>query len=109
MRHGPYSAWLPVVALPIAMWWLTPEDWPRWMFMWLLAFAIFVGCKWLSWWTTPNNGVSIARQIGYWIAWPGFDIAGFYRTLPAPSRRVVGGECLHSTLFLLAAGKLAFV
>jgi Membrane bound O-acyl transferase family len=54
---------------------------PRWAFMWQLAFAFFVGCKALTWWTTPTAGISLGRQIGYLIAWPGLDAKAFFHTL----------------------------
>lgn len=75
--------WLPIVALPAAVIWLTPADWPRWVFMWMFAFAIFAGCKWLTWRTTPA-GAPWPRQAGYLFAWPGMDAPSF---LYAASRR----------------------
>jgi hypothetical protein len=51
---------------------------PRWAFMWQLAFAIYVGFKALTWWTTPAVGVSLRRRLGYLIAWPGLDAKAFF-------------------------------
>src|SRR5947208_259732 len=57
--------------------------------MWLLAFAIFAACKGLTWWTTATTGVSLARQLGYLIAWPGLDAKAFFHsaTLLRPTGR----------------------
>src|SRR5437870_8997075 len=84
MRHRNFSAWLPVLTLPSAIVFFTPADCPRWVIMWLLAFAIFVGCKWLTWRTTPAKGASARRQLGYLLAWPGLDAPTF---LHAPNRQ----------------------
>jgi len=46
------SAWwaaLPLVVFPmVAM--LTSSLMPRWAFMWAMAFALYAGCKWLTYW-----------------------------------------------------------
>src|SRR5271167_4278949 len=41
--------WGPLILLPVAVLIGTPPALPRWLLMWLLAFAIFAGCKWLTW------------------------------------------------------------
>jgi hypothetical protein len=98
MRAGTVIAWLPIVALPMAALLFTPDHWPRWAFMWLLAWTIFAGCKWLTWWTAPTHGASVRRQLGYLVAWPGLDAAVF---LHAPSPRVP-----PLSAWLFALGKL---
>jgi hypothetical protein len=46
--------------------------------MWMLAAAIFFGCKWQSWWESRYvPGATFARSIGYLLAWPGMDAAAF--------------------------------
>ncbi len=45
--------------------------------MWLLAFSIYGGCKWLTWRRTCLHGVTRGRQIGYLLAWPGMDADAF--------------------------------
>ena len=71
---------------------------PQWAFMWLLAFAIFVGCKWLTWCTAPR-GASGWLQLGYLMAWPGLDACTFLIT---PNRLLP-----PMGAWLFAAGKLA--
>ena len=50
---------------------------PRWAVMWTLAFVIYCGCKWLTWWRAPIRGVPLWRHAGYLLAWPGLDAAAF--------------------------------
>src|ERR1700744_4625000 len=45
-RHA--ADWLPLVVLPVLV--LAARNiFPAWVFMWLLAGALFYGCKWLTW------------------------------------------------------------
>src|ERR1700722_9840685 len=98
MSTVPTVAWSPLLILPTMVIVFTPAGWPRWTIMWLLAAAIFAGCKWLTWRTTPCQGVSASRQIAYLLAWPGMDAAAFFRTL---NLRI---PPLHAWLF--AIGKI---
>ncbi len=77
-------AWLPVVMLPAATLLLVPDDWPRWMLMWLFVWTIFAGCKWLTWWTAPS-GAPWWRHCGYLTLWPGLDADSFLQS-PSVSR-----------------------
>jgi alginate O-acetyltransferase complex protein AlgI len=66
------------VAPAVAVLLLAPPGLPRWAFMWALAAAIFVGCKWLTWWTWLGGGAAPAwRHLAYWLAWPGMDAPAF--------------------------------
>lgn len=67
----------PILLLPPIAWLLIPDDWPRWAWMWTLAFAIYVGCKWLTWRRTPTKSVGTGKQIAYLLFWPGLDAAAF--------------------------------
>ena len=71
------TGWLPLLILPTAVLLLAPEAWPRWLFMWTLAFTIFVGCKWLTWRRTYVPDAPTWRHLGYLIAWPGLDARAF--------------------------------
>jgi hypothetical protein len=75
---SPFIAWLPLLFLPTATILWIPRD-TRWESMWVFAFAIFVGCKWLTWWTGPG-GPPWWRHLGYLFAWPGMDAAAFLST-----------------------------
>ncbi len=81
-----WQGWLPLVVLPWCVVFYTPATWPRWAFMWILALAIFVGCKWLTWRRTPVPGVSFWKSAGYLGAWPGLDAASFLNPHSAPSK-----------------------
>jgi hypothetical protein len=82
-------AWLPLVALPLAtiafLSLLVP-----WVFMWLLALAIFVGCKWQTCWEAPARHLaSWQRSVAYLILWPGMNAEEFLATDTEPP----GVEC----------------
>ena len=70
---------LPVLAL-LARNYVAP-----WQFMWLMAAAIFLSCKWLTFWRARRQivRVRIGRALGYFFLWPGMDAERFLRP-PAP-------------------------
>lgn len=75
--------WLAILAaVPVtaAILCVSPEmtGWGR---MWLLAVAIYLGCKWLTW---IGCGVpsTLSRSLAYWLAWPGLDATAFLSTAP---------------------------
>ena len=81
-----WQGWGLVLLLPAAVILLVPSTWPRWAFMWSLAFGIYAGCKWLTWCRTPVKGVPVWRHAGYLLAWPGLDAAAFLNSrLSVPS------------------------
>jgi hypothetical protein len=72
-----WPGWLPLLLLPtlaVAM----RDRMPAWLFMWLLAFAIFLGLKWQTWWQARDRvSHSTARSLAYLAAWPGMDADAF--------------------------------
>jgi hypothetical protein len=50
---------------------------PPWALMWLLALAIFLACKWLTWRQCEAVKTTPSRQTGYFFAWPGLDAKAF--------------------------------
>jgi alginate O-acetyltransferase complex protein AlgI len=52
-----------------------------WVFMWTLAFALFFGCKWLTW-RRAQVKTSIPRSLAYLFAWPGMDARNFLERKP---------------------------
>ncbi|MBM3996780.1 MAG: hypothetical protein FJ303_21895 [Planctomycetes bacterium] len=70
---------LPLLALPSAAVLLTPEVWPRWAFMWLFAWTIYAGCKWLTWWVASAHDANWRRHLAYLVLWPGLDADAFLR------------------------------
>jgi hypothetical protein len=74
---------LPLILLPAAVLIMTLRVWPRWATMWALAFAIYAGCKWLTWRRTHVQGAPAWRHAGYLFAWPGMDARTFLLDSPA--------------------------
>ncbi|HSB75315.1 MAG TPA: membrane bound O-acyl transferase family-domain-containing protein [Terriglobales bacterium] len=58
--------------------------------MWALAFSIFWGCKWQTWWKACQemNAIAASRSLGYLFAWPGMNAEAFLNAErhPAPPR-----------------------
>ena len=52
---------------------------PAWVFMWLLAFSVFFGCKWLTWRRGMRQVGEVNRFIsfGYFFGWVGMDAKKF--------------------------------
>lgn len=69
--------WIPVLVLPstaVACRSLLPA----WAFMWILAFAIYFGLKWLTWWRAQwQISRPVWRSVAYLLAWPGMNAGGF--------------------------------
>ena len=99
--------WAPLTALPSAALMLRNLA-PGWVFMWLLAFAIFLGCKWLTWRQACRSGSnpSLARSLAYLFAWPGMDAKPFLAT-PEPIWRKAGLPITISTRLSAAVKTLA--
>ena len=103
-----WRGWGPIIVLPIAVLLATPVEWPRWIFMWLLSFAIFAGCKWLTWRRTRAPHAPWWQHAGYLLAWPGLDAKAFLRPerLPTEDRPTLGEWTFAAVKFL--AGILTF-
>jgi predicted DCC family thiol-disulfide oxidoreductase YuxK len=81
---------LPLLILPVVT--LLFRAWmPRWGFMWAMAFALYAGCKWLTYREGRARGAAPdrLRALGYLLAWPGMDATAFLygAERPAPPRR----------------------
>ena len=63
---------------------------PAWAAMWAIAFAVFFGCKWLTWHAEAPAGVrrSPRHAAAYLFAWTGMDPAAFLArsAKPEPGR-----------------------
>jgi membrane bound O-acyltransferase family protein len=68
---------LPVMILSILVLAAFPAKAPRWCLMWLLAGAIYVGCKWLNWASSPSRAAPLRKKVAWWLAWPGMDANRF--------------------------------
>jgi predicted DCC family thiol-disulfide oxidoreductase YuxK len=111
-RHA-WRDWLPLLVLPV-MADALHNALPAWMFMWLLALAIFLGCKWLTLCrarTSPTRGAAFA----YLFAWPGMDAESFLAGTAIDRPRlgqwlIAGAETLAGAILLwfAARGSLGF-
>jgi len=96
-------AWTALIGLPICVLSLRDRVAP-WQFMWLMAGAIFFGCKWLTAWRVqkPNSHLKFAPTLGYFFAWPGMDAENFLTRPRQNSRALVfEGEPWKDELLLV--------
>jgi Membrane bound O-acyl transferase family len=100
--------WLPLAIGPPLVLLTIPADWPRWLVMWLLAGAVFLACKWLSWTHSALPASSAGRRAAYWLAWPGLNAATFLRAGGLPrngrARPLVVECCWAAAELLIGAG-----
>src|SRR6266487_592884 len=68
-----------IVSPPLAL--LARNHIAPWQFMWLMAGAIFLGCKWLTFWIARRQivHVRVGRALAYFFLWPGMDAEKFLR------------------------------
>ncbi len=73
-----WPAWIPLMVLPGTTILFRSRMAP-WGFMWALAFSIFWGCKWQTWWkaSLKMDSVGTRRSLAYLLAWPGMDAESF--------------------------------
>jgi predicted DCC family thiol-disulfide oxidoreductase YuxK len=83
-RVGNPVDWLPLAILTIAAA-VIGKDFPAWLYMWTLAFALFAGCKWLCLRKEMERGANpgLARKLGFLFGWIGMDAADFFAETPA--------------------------
>jgi alginate O-acetyltransferase complex protein AlgI len=83
-----YSCWLgPPLAIAAGWAVLAAWQWPAWVFMWVLAFVIFAGFKYLTYCEAPAGGPVVPKltRYLYLFCWPGMSFNEFART-PAARR-----------------------
>jgi alginate O-acetyltransferase complex protein AlgI len=106
--------WVPLLTLPTFAF-LSRDHQPPWLFMWSMAFAIYLGCKWLTWRraTKPLGGATgCFRSICYLLLWPGMDPAPFLSpALPDARHRITWSGAAFKTVvgafLLFGAARLA--
>lgn len=105
---GPFAskwlAWLPLAVLPIATF-ATRSLVPAWAFMWALAFAMFAGFKWLTWWRARAAGAQQGwrRELTYLLLWPGMNAREFLNANLKPRRPNAGAWVGASMKTILGA------
>jgi predicted DCC family thiol-disulfide oxidoreductase YuxK len=97
-RPKTWPGWIAPIALPIFALIARNRVQP-WIFMWLMAGAIFLGCKWLTFWSARNRHVHLrgTRVLGYLFAWPGMDPEDFL-----PKKRHRRFPRITETIFAIA-------
>jgi predicted DCC family thiol-disulfide oxidoreductase YuxK len=72
------SKWLPALGL-LALAMALGQNLSGWAFMWVMAFALFIGAKWItvSRLLFSGAGISPLRLIAYSLFWPGMNAVAF--------------------------------
>jgi hypothetical protein len=85
--------WIGLLLLP-ALALFTRNQVPPWLFMWLMAGAIFFGGKWLTFWRAKKLGIHLhlRRLPGYFFFWAGMDAARFLGSGSARDPRAEFGD-----------------
>jgi hypothetical protein len=105
-RERAWIGWMPIAVLPLACVAFRSVLIP-WVFMWLLAGAIFAGCKWRTFWDARHASFkrSWRRSAGYLLLWPGMDAEQFL-DLSGAGRHVQPREWLAALVKTLAGAAL---
>jgi hypothetical protein len=101
--------WLPLLVLvPAAA--VFGRQFPAWLYMWTLAFALFAGCKWLCFRRELAKGakVSFGIKLGFLFGWIGMDAANFFAT-PTTGKKARPLEWFAAVLKILLGSLLIWV
>ena len=79
-RVGNPADWLPLL-IPVSAAAVIGRHLAAWLYMWLLALAIFFGCKWLCLRRAHANGLttSVSKKAAFFLAWIGMDAEAFFK------------------------------
>ena len=101
--------WLPLPILGIGAA-VVGRKLPPWLYMWTNAFALFVGCKWLSFRKERERGarVSLARKIGFLVGWIGMDAGNFFAKASATGKPRLK-EFVFAVLKILTGSALIWI
>jgi len=105
-----WISWAPLAVLPLLAIALRARLLP-WVFMWLLAAAIFAGCKWQTWRESRGAGLAAGnwkRKAAYLLLWPGMDVREFFDVV-VKKPRISPGEWLRGIAKTLAGIVLIWV
>jgi alginate O-acetyltransferase complex protein AlgI len=86
-RTNSIVEWIPLVVLPLTIF-LIREHLEPWVFMWLLAAAIFAGCKWQAFYAEQAAALQAGwkRSLAFLFLWPGMNAREFFDTTAVPSK-----------------------
>jgi hypothetical protein len=87
LRGFPPTSALPLLVLPLIVLGFRDPLAP-WEFMWAMAFALYTGCKWLTFGEAVRRGLQpgMLRSLAYLLAWPGMDAASFLDARKIPTK-----------------------
>lgn len=107
---NPRSGWLPLAVLP-AITLCFQQRFEPWVFMWVLAFAIYLGCKWLTYCDALGQGVaaSLRTRLVYLLCWPGMSLKEFAGPIPTSLRGNEGSHWLAPLAKTLAGAILVWL
>ena len=75
---NPFVTWLPLVVLPTVVF-VFRDGLSPWMFMWVMAFTLYAGCKWLTYREAVSQFLNPEplRSAWYLLLWPGMGAKQF--------------------------------
>lgn len=87
VKHNRTIDFLPLLALLLAAF-LLKDRLVSWIFMWTMAFALYAGCKWLTYREAICHlmKAGTARTMAYLLAWPGMDAGDFLDIRKVPAK-----------------------
>lgn len=113
-RANSWIGWVPILLLPLTVI-ILGADLPPWVFMWLLAVAIFVGCKWETWWEARSRGFAPRNwgpNAAYLLLWPGMESQQFFssttqkRQIPAREWLAASAKTLSGIALIWIAARM---
>ena len=108
-RPGAPELYLPPAAL-LATALALRTSLPAWAFMWALCFALFFGCKWITWRRAgPALRRNAFRTLAYFFAWVGMDAPAFLDPSRRPTRATNRDWLAGATKTLIGAGLIWIV
>jgi alginate O-acetyltransferase complex protein AlgI len=88
---------------------------PAWLFMWLLAGVIFLGCKWIMWHRAVQSTHSpppVLNRSIFFLAWPGMDPEPFLDASPQqpePVRSSAARNSVTTAILKICFGLMLFL
>jgi predicted DCC family thiol-disulfide oxidoreductase YuxK len=108
-----WPGWIGLIVLPLLAL-LSRNRVAPWQFMWLMAGAIFLGYKWLTFSRTRRQIVHlrVSRALAYFFLWPGMDAERILRpparkNLTALNRQVLRGQSDRKANTAVAIAKIS--
>jgi predicted DCC family thiol-disulfide oxidoreductase YuxK len=79
------ASWIGLLVLPTLALFTRDHVAPS-LFMWSMAGALFLGCKWLTFWRARQTfgPAGPGQVLGYFFLWAGMDASSFLRPAPSP-------------------------